>query len=103
MFEVSNEVYQMILDNLHITYTLDESTERRLKNEISEGILYIREHCDPEADCNPGTKFANLLCDYVLRAESGSTETFVQDFAEEITGAKIAYDTKKYAEAMGYD
>lgn len=103
MPEISDEIYKMIIDNLHITYTPDESTERRLKNEIADGISFIREHCDPEADCAPGTKFAGMLCDYVLRAESGAKETFAQDFAEDITGAKIGYDTRKYAEVMGYD
>ena len=31
MPEISDEIYKMIIDNLHITYTPDESTQRRLK------------------------------------------------------------------------
>lgn len=50
----------------------------------------------------PGTESGQLLCDYVLRAESGALETFAQDFAGEITAGRIDFDTKTYAEAMGY-
>lgn len=100
--KVADEIYQMILDDLHITYDTDQSTERRIKNEILAGIEYIQTYCDPAADCMPGTSSARLLCDYVLRAESGDVETFKSDFAEEITGMKIGYDAKTYAEAMGY-
>ena len=92
----------MILDNLHITYTPDESTEKRIRNETASGIAYIRKYCDPGAVCSPGTRFGQLLCEYVLRAEAGALETFPQDFAEEITASSIEYETAKYAEAMGY-
>lgn len=102
MQNVADDVYQMILDNLHITYNPDNSTERRLENEISAGIAYIKKYCDPSADCRPGTASGQLLCEYVLRAESGDLETFKNDFADEITGVKIAHDTDQYAEAMGY-
>lgn len=102
MQSVSDDVYQMILDNLHITHNMDDSTERRLKNEILAGIAYIQKYCDPSADCMPGTTSGQMLCDYVLRAESGDLETFANDYSEEITGAKIASDTDQYAEAMGY-
>lgn len=102
MQNVADDVYQMILDNLHITYIPDDSTERRLNNEILSGIAYIKKYCDPSADCMPGTTSGQLLCDYVLRAESGDVETFATDFSDEITGSKIATDVKKYAEAMGY-
>ena len=43
-----------------------------------------------------------MLCEYVLRAESGDLETFKKDYSEEIVGAKIEADVKEYAEAMGY-
>lgn len=102
MPNVSDEIFKMILDNLHITYTTDEDTEIRLRNEISAGIAYIQKYCNPSADCSPGTIFGQMLCDYVLRAESGDLETFADDFAEDITAAKIESDTKQYAEAMGY-
>lgn len=32
--KVADEIYQMILDDLHITYDIDPSTERRIENEI---------------------------------------------------------------------
>lgn len=99
---VKDEIYQMIIDNLHITYTPDESTAARLRNEAAAGIAYIKKYCDPVADFAPGTKFGQLLCDYVLRAESGALETFARDFAGEITAARIESDVAGYAEAMGY-
>lgn len=102
MTAVSDEIYQMILDNLHITYTPDVSTQARINNEIAAGIAYIQEYCDPSADCNPGTISGQILCDYVLRAESGDLETFEKDYAEEITAQKIKCDVYQYAEAMGY-
>lgn len=102
MPDVTDEIYQMILDNLHITYTPDEATANRLRNETAAGIAYIRKYCSPTADCRPGTHFGQLLCDYVLRAESGALETFSQDFAQEITAARLESDVDQYAEAMGY-
>lgn len=102
MKEVTGKIYKMILDNLHITYTPDESTERRIKNEISAGIAYIKKYCNPCADFSPGTRFGQMLCDYVLRAESGAVETFAVDFAEDITAARAEYEAERYAEAMGY-
>ena len=102
MQNVTDEIYRMILNNLHITYDPDQSTEERLINEAEAGIAYIKKYCDPDADCSPGTKFGRLLCDYVLRAEAGALETFANDFEEDIIGAKIASDTEQYAEAMGY-
>jgi hypothetical protein len=102
MVNIDDEIMQMVTDNLHITYTLDDSTERRLQNEIGAGIEYIQKYCDPEADFSRGTKFGSLLCDYVLRAEAGAADTFGEDFAVEITGAKIQTDVDAYAEAMGY-
>lgn len=102
MEEITGKIYEMVLDNLHNTFTPDESTERRLKNEVSAGIAYLKKYCDPGADFSPGTRFGQLLCDYVLRAESGAAETFAVDFAEEITAARAEYEAERYAEAMGY-
>lgn len=102
MEEVTDKIYKMILDNLHITYKPDESTKRRLKNEIGAGIAYIKKYCNPGADFSPGTRFGQMLCDYVLRAEAGALETFAVDFAEEITAARAEYEAERYAEAMGY-
>lgn len=99
---VTDEIYKMLIDNLHITYAPDESTAARLRNEAAAGIAYIKKYCDPAADFGPGTKFGQLLCDYVLRAESGAMETFARDFAGEITAARIESDVAGYAEAMGY-
>lgn len=100
--EVKNDVYQMLLDNLHITYEPDGSTKRRIMNEAASGIAYIRKYCNPDADCIPGTLEGQLLCEYVLRAEAGALDTFSKDFAGEITACSIEYEAAKYAEAMGY-
>lgn len=100
--QVSAEIMAMVRDSLHITYDLDTSTQDRLETEISAGIEYIRMYCDPAADCSPGTHYGALLCDYVLRAESGALDTFSTDFATEITGARIRKDVEEYAGAMGY-
>lgn len=102
MAVVSKKIYKMILDSLHITYTPDESTEKRIQNEAESGISYIHKYCDPDAVCSPGTRYGQLLCEYVLRAEAGALETFSQDFAEEITASSIECEAVKYAEAMGY-
>lgn len=102
MEPVKDEVYKMILDNLHATHEVDESSERRIKNEISSGIAYIKKYCNPRADFAPGTQFGQMLFEYVLRAESGAAETFASDFSEEITAARMEHDVKEYAEAMGY-
>lgn len=102
MESVTDEVYQMLLDNLHITYSLDSSTEQRIRNEAASGIAYIRRYCDPGADFSPGSRFGQMLCDYVLRAESGALETFAVDFAGDITAARIEHEAEAYAEAMGY-
>lgn len=102
MMEFDEDIRQMVYNNLHITYTLDDSTQSRLDNEISEGIAFIRRFCDPSADCSPGTHFGALLCDYVLRAEAGALETFARDFGLELTSARILTDVEDYAAAMGY-
>lgn len=102
MIEIPQKVYKMILNNLHVTYTPDKSTEQRIKSEIRSGMNYIRKYCSPEADFEPGSDFGQMLCDYVLRAESGATETFKTDFAEDITAARLEHETKEYAEAKGY-
>lgn len=102
MEQVTDEIYNMILNNLHITYSPDESTEERLMNEIASGIAYIKKYCNPDADFSPGTEYSQMLCDYVLRAESGATETFATDYAGDITADRIKTDVDKYAEAMGY-
>lgn len=102
MTDISGEIYQMVLDNLHITYTPDESTVKRLKNETASGIAYIQKYCSSDADCSPGTVYGQLLCEYVLRAEAGALETFPQDFAEEITALGIESRVSDYAEAKGY-
>ena len=95
-------IIQMVKDNLHITYDTDESTERRLRNEAESGVQYIRKYCDPAATCEPGTRFAAMLCEYVLRAESGALESFQADYATEITAARAELDADRYAAAMGY-
>lgn len=103
MVEIPDKIYQMVLNNLHITYTPDASTVERLKNEIAAGVAYIQKYCGPDAECLPGTISGQLLCEYVLRAEAGASETFSKDFAEEITAFGIESRVSVYAEAMGYD
>lgn len=102
MAKVPEKIYQMILNNLHITYTPDDSSVERIKNETASGIAYIQKYCNPDADFRPGTRYGQLLCEYVLRAEAGAIDTFPQDFAGEITALNIEYETSRYAEAMGY-
>lgn len=99
---MTETIFKMICDNLHITYTLDESTTARLTNEINAGIAYIKRYCNFGASCEPGTLSGQLLCEYVLRAESGALETFAEDFRKEILEARTAVEVEEYAEAMGY-
>ena len=99
---ITEPIYEMVLANLHITYAPDNATIDRLENEIASGMEYIIKYCNPEADFSAGTRFGQMLCDYVLRAESGDLETFAQDFAEDITACKIESDVDAYAEAMDY-
>lgn len=100
---MNETIYQMILDFLHVTYTPDESTVRRITNEINSGMKFLRNYCDPEAGFMPGTESGGLLCEYVLRAESGAAAAFEDDFAQDIVQSKLAFDVRKYAEAVGYD
>ena len=99
---MTTTIYQMILDNLHITYTPDDSTRRRLENEINDGITAIKKYCAPVPDCEPGGAQAELLREYVLRAESGAADTWYRDFAGEILSQQAASEVAAYAEAMGY-
>lgn len=96
-------IYQMILDFLHITQDPDESSQRRIEKEINNGIRYIQKYCDPDATCEPGTEYAQLLCEYVLRAEAGALATFETDFAQDIVQGYASTQVRQYAEAMGYD
>ena len=95
--------YQMLLDNLHITYTPDPSTVSRITNECDAGVAYIRRYGDPGAECEPGTESGALLCEYVLRAEAGALETFQQDFLADLIQLKALYDVNGFAEAKGYE
>ncbi len=99
---VSESIMRMLKDYLHITYTLDESTQRRLENQAANGIAYIRRYCNANASCEPGTDYSAMLCEYVLRAESGALETFSTDFDKDIREAKMLTEVNKYAEVMGY-
>ena len=99
---ITQTVYNMLLRALHVTYTPDEDTEQRIRAEGEAGKRIINRYADPDADCEPGTRCGQLLCDYVMRAEAGATETFLQDFAQDIVEIKSEYDAMKYAEARGY-
>lgn len=100
--EISFKILQMVTDFLHVTQTPDESTRRRLENEIADGIAYIRDVCDPGATCEPGTEYADLLKEYVLRAESGARDTFAADFSGELLSGNLRKTVGDYAAAMGY-
>lgn len=102
MEEIKQSIYEMILDDLHITFTPDPATERRLKEKIRDGIAYLKANCDPDPDCEPGGRHAALLKEFVLRADSGAASTFGVDFAKEIRQHRVAFDVDGYAEAMNY-
>lgn len=99
---ITETVYSMLLRALHVTYTPDEDTERRIRAEGSAGKDLLNRYADPEADCEPGSRCGQLLCDYVMRAEAGAAETFLRDFAQDIVEIKSEYDTKTWAAGMGY-
>jgi len=100
---LTEAIYQMILQFLHLTHSLDDASVSRITNEINAGIAYIRRYGDPDATCEPGTESGALLCEYVLRAEAGALSTFAVDFASEILQMKAVSDASKYAAAMGYE
>ena len=93
----------MVKDSLHMSFTLDESSTRRLQNEITAGIALIREYGQSDADFAPGTIPAAWLCAYCLRAESGAAETFMQDYGAELRSWKSRHEADEFAAAMGYD
>jgi len=97
-----DKILQMVKDNLHITYELDDSSARRLNDEIADGMAYIRRVSDPEASFDHGESGARLLCEYVLRAESGALESFKRDYAPELLSGQIGSSVDAYAEAMDY-
>ncbi|MBQ9612236.1 MAG: hypothetical protein IJV14_06565 [Lachnospiraceae bacterium] len=99
---ITEAIYNMLLRALHVTYTPDEDTAERIRTEGAAGIALIQKYCDPEADCSPGTRCGQLLCEYVLRSEAGAAETFLQDFTQDIVEIKNESDIKAYAEAQGY-
>ena len=99
---VTKTVFDMILHDLHFTFEPDDSTRSRLENVIQDGIAYIRQYIDPDANFEPGGNHAALLKEYVLRAESGAVSTFAADFAREIRAGRVAFDVEGYAEAMQY-
>lgn len=96
---VTDSIYRGLLRKLHVTYTPDEDTEDRIRQEAAAGMEIIHRYCDPEADCEPGTRCFELLGEYVMRAEAGAAETFLTDFAQDILESKVEYDVRKYAEA----
>lgn len=97
------QIVQMVKDSLHMSFTLDDSSDRRLNDEISSGIAYIQKYGDPWASFLPGTIAGQLLCAYVLRAESGATETFAVDYRSDLLAMRTEYEAQLYAEACGYE
>lgn len=92
---VTDTVFKMVKDNLHITYTLDESSESRIKNEILSGMACISKYTqNPKFE--PGGDHAAMLCEYVLRAESGALESFEKDYENEIIQMSILSEIDTY-------
>lgn len=99
---VTETVYNMLIRALHVTYTPDEDTEQRIRAEGAAGKALLNRYADPEAGCEPGTRCGQLLCDYVMRAEAGAAETFLQDFAQDIVEIKTEFDARTWAAGKGY-
>ena len=99
---MTETVFNMVVHFLHITYTLDESTTARLTSEINAGIEYLQRYFNSGASFEPGTTAGQLLCEYVLRAESGALDTFAQDYAQDIAQGRMGVEVDEYAEAKGY-
>lgn len=99
---ITETVYSMLLRVLHVTYTPDEDTEERIRAEGAAGKDLLNCYADPEADCEPGTRCGQLLCDYVMRAEAGAAETFLRDFAQDIVEIKTEFDARTWAAGKGY-
>lgn len=102
MSETFQKIFNMVVQFLHITYTLDEATTARLTNEINAGIEYLNRYYSSGASFAPGSLGGQLLCEYVLRAESGALETFAADFAQDIAQGRMGVEVDQYAEAKGY-
>lgn len=100
---MTEEIRTMLYQFLHITQDPDEESIARIDNEASSGMALLRRLCSASLDFAPGTEGGQLLCEYVLRAESGAAATFQDDFAEEILGLHLDDVVNGYAEAMGYD
>lgn len=99
---ITETVYNMLLRALHVTYTPDEDTEQRIRAEGAAGKDLLNRYADPDADCEPGTRCGQLLCDYVMRAEAGAAETFLVDFAQDVVEIKSEYEARIWAAGKGY-
>lgn len=100
---MTEEIRNMLYDFLHHTMRPDESTVRRIDDEAGAGMALLKTIGNPDLTFEPGTEGGKLLCEYVLRAESGAAATFEDDFAADILRLKLSFDIQGYAEAMGYD
>lgn len=100
---MKDATYQMLLDNLHITYEPDESTVRRVQQEGEAGIAYIKKYGGPRTSFAPGTMGGQLLCEYVLRAEAGALESFQRDYLSDLIQLQAEASISTYAEAVGYE
>lgn len=99
---MTETITNMLYDFLHLTMQPDTSSAGRIQAEAYAGMALLRVLCDPELTFEPGTEGGKLLCEYVLRAESGAAATFEEDFAADILRLKVSKDIQDYAEAMGY-
>ena len=99
---VSENIFAMVKRFLQISHQLSESDRQELEDKIASGMDYLHEVADPDATFAPGTFSGQLLCEYVLRTESGATDTFGTDFGRDLIQQNMSYRTAKYAEAKGY-
>ncbi len=99
---ITNAITDMLYDFLHLTMQPDASSVRRIEAEAYAGMALLKVLCDPDMTFESGTEGGKLLCEYVLRAESGAAATFEEDFAADILRLKVSNDIQGYAEAMGY-
>jgi len=99
---VPENVFNMVKRFLQINHQLSESDRQELEDKIASGMAYLHEIADPDATFSPGTVSGQLLCEYVLRAESGATDTFGTDFGADLIQQNASYRTAQYAAAKGY-
>lgn len=95
---VSSTIREMIYDALHLTTMPDASSVRRIDNEITDGIGFVKKYVDGTATCEPGTDYAALLTSYVLYAEAGALDQFRENYASDILSGRLLTEADSFAE-----